>query len=122
MEATTASNNHYEKQAIMQQQNEEKIASMRTSSSNRRNTVSLPMWCDSNKTAAVAANTSEMTKMEDQSTNNKTEKEIRRQSMNDLVSSNFCHLSREQLIERVVQLEKEKQLNSNKLLLGNYIK
>lgn len=56
-----------------------------------------------------------------------TEKESSSQSMNDLQkkwrtqkdqsqNNPFCHLSREQLIERVVQLEKEKQLSSG--LLG----
>lgn len=49
-----------------------------------------------------------------------TEKESRRQSMHDDIPPNsFCHLSREELIERVVQLEKEKQLTSNKLLLDS---
>jgi hypothetical protein len=82
-------------------------SSMRKSPNNRRNTVSsfpcTDEWCDP------------------------TEKELRRQSMNSfLIQSrpksqeqrekesniSFCHLSRQELIERVVQLEREKQLNS----------
>jgi len=81
---------------------------MRKSPNNRRNTVSsfpcTDEWCDP------------------------TEKELRRQSMNSFLikprvkleeqqekeesNSLFCHLSREELIQRVVQLEREKQLNS----------
>ncbi|KAK4512200.1 uncharacterized protein ATC70_013443 [Mucor velutinosus] len=83
-------------------------SSMRKSPNNRRNTVSsfpcTDEWCDP------------------------TEKELRRQSMNSFLikprvkleeqqekeesNSLFCHLSREELIQRVVQLEREKQLNS----------
>lgn len=57
---------------------------------NRRNTVSLPIWCDT-------------IKQEDYD-------DERRQSINDLNA--FCHLTREQLIQRVIQLEKEKQLSA----------
>ncbi|KAI7896816.1 uncharacterized protein EV154DRAFT_175250 [Mucor mucedo] len=64
--------------------------SMRKFPHHRRNTVSLPIWCDG-------------IKQEDFT-------DDRRQSMNDL--NNFCHLTREQLIQRVVQLEKEKQLSA----------
>lgn len=86
-------------------------SSMRKSPNNRRNTVSsfpcTDEWCDP------------------------TEKELRRQSMNSFLiqsrpktqaqqekesKTSFCHLSREELIQRVVQLEREKQLNSK--LLG----
>ena len=83
-------------------------SSMRKSPNNRRNTVSsfpcTDEWCDP------------------------TEKELRRQSMNSFLikprvkleeqqekqepNALFCHLSREELIQRVVQLEREKQLNS----------
>lgn len=87
-------------------------SSMRKSPNNRRNTVSsfpcTDEWCDP------------------------TEKELRRQSMNSFLikprvkleeqqekeeaNTLFCHLSREELIQRVVQLEREKQLvNSSKL-------
>jgi hypothetical protein len=69
---------------------------MRKSSHNRRNTVSLPLWYDNE------SNIKQEEFFE--------EKELRRQSMND--SNNFCHLTREQLIQRVVQLEKEKQLSA----------
>jgi hypothetical protein len=87
------------------------LSSMRKSPHNRRNTVSLPLWCD---------NIQSMIKQEPPEIKQETEleeKEIRRQSMNDLsaLKSNFLHLSREQLIQRVVQLEKEKQLQA----LGN---
>ncbi|GAN06139.1 conserved hypothetical protein [Mucor ambiguus] len=83
-------------------------SSMRKSPNNRRNTVSsfpcTDEWCDP------------------------TEKELRRKSMNSFLikprvkleeqqekekpNTLFCHLSREELIQRVVQLEREKQLNS----------
>ncbi|KAI8644866.1 hypothetical protein BD408DRAFT_412632 [Parasitella parasitica] len=79
--------------------------SVRKSTNNRRNTVSsfpgTDAWCDP------------------------TDKEARRQSMNSFLAqsksrkgqqteprASFCHLSREELIQRVVQLEREKQLNS----------
>ncbi|KAI8090223.1 uncharacterized protein B0P05DRAFT_594561 [Gilbertella persicaria] len=45
-----------------------------------------------------------------------TENELRRKSMNDLVNQkSFCHLSREELIQRVLELEKEKQLSKKSL-------
>lgn len=109
-----SSTNNNENQMIMQQQEEpyhyqHEIASMRKSPIHRRNTVSLPVWCDNEKDLNIRQE-------EEAAISAMTEKEIRRQSMNDLVPNNFRHLSREQLIERVVQLEKEKQLTSNKLL------
>lgn len=71
---------------------------------NRRNTVSsfpyTDEWCDP------------------------TERELRRQSLNSFLvqpspkkdekdsNLSFCHLSRAELIQRVVELEREKQLNS----------
>lgn len=68
--------------------NGEGSSSMRKSPHNRRYTVSLPI------------------------DNNDEEPELRRQSMNDM-----SNLSREQLIQRVVQLEKEKELSRK--LSGN---
>lgn len=71
--------------------------------------VSLPPSDDMQKTLILKKENEEL-----------TEKESRRQSVYDDIPppNSFCHLSREELIERVVQLEKEKQLTSNKLLLG----
>lgn len=94
---------------LLVETNEEDLSSssMRKSPNNRRNTVSsfpcTDEWCDP------------------------TEKDMRRQSMNSFLikprlkleeqqeeesNTSFCHLSREELIQRVVQLEREKQLNS----------
>lgn len=88
--------------------------SMRKSPHNRRNTVSLPLWCDNTNYHRQQSVKEEEIKQEEKSVKDE-EKEIRRQSMNDLASlkNNFCHLSREELIQRVVQLEKEKQLQQS---------
>ncbi|CAO3650541.1 unnamed protein product [Mucor hiemalis] len=72
-----------------------------------RYTVSLPP-CDKIQKTLISNKEEEL-----------TEKESRRQFMHDIPPNSFCHLSREELIERVVQLEKEKQLTSNKLLLDS---
>lgn len=101
---------YYSSPHLLVETNEEGLSSssMRKPPNNRRNTVSsfpcTDEWCDP------------------------TEKDLRRQSMNSFLikprvkleeqqekqkpNALFCHLSREELIQRVVQLEREKQLNS----------
>ncbi|CEP10745.1 hypothetical protein [Parasitella parasitica] len=112
LRADNANNSNHQKQQNPQQRLS--WSSMRKAPNNRRNTVSsfpgTDAWCDPTEKGSRRQSVYSFS----------TQSRFGKEEQQDEPHAFFCHLSREELIQRVVQLEREKQLNS-KLLGANAV-